>query len=57
MFDSLQLDTGAPTAINTTIGSEIAVVVFAAACAFFDDSCSLARYRCCHGMLPGGAEL
>ena len=37
MIVSLQLDAGAPTAIITTIGSEVAVVVFAAACAFFDD--------------------
>ena len=48
MIVSLQLDAGAPTAIITTIGSEVAVVVFAAACAFFDDY-MLAR---AHGLLP-----
>ena len=38
MFDSLQLGTCASTAITTTIGNEVAVIFFAAACSFFDES-------------------
>ena len=38
-FDSLQLRTGAPAGIITTIGSEVAVVVFASPARFDDSIC------------------
>ena len=57
-FDSLQLGAGAPAGIITTIGSEVAVVVFASP-ARFDDSicfhpCSIGAHGCRRGSLPGG---